>query len=69
MFPGKNRRDDRLLERAQLTPPQAVHDVMLQGGMERIKVAHNANSISSTSVAPMACRSTGLSSASCMVSA
>src|SRR5262249_56157712 len=43
MFSGKNRRDDRILERAQLTPPQTIHDVMLQGGMERLKGAHSAN--------------------------
>ncbi len=66
---GENRRDDSLLKRPQFTPSQAVDNMVLQGRMQAIKMAHKSNSISSTSVAPIACRSTGLSSASLMVSA
>ena len=48
---------------------QTVDDVVLQRGMESIEVSHSSSSIASTSVAPIACRSTGVSSASLIVNA
>ena len=53
----------------KLPPSQAVDDVVLDRRMELVEVAHRFNSISSTSEAPIACRSTGVSSVSAMVRA
>ncbi len=69
VLPGENAGDHLLLEGSQLPPTQAVDDVVLQRRMELIEVAHKFSSISSTSAAPIACRSTGVSSVSATVRA
>jgi hypothetical protein len=50
----ENLRDCRVLKGPELAPAQAVRDVMLQGGMEAIEVAHWSSSTSSTSDEPIA---------------
>ena len=69
MLPGDDPWNDRFLKRTEVTPTQTVDDVMLQGRMEKVKVAHRSSSISSTFETAMACRSTWLNSASLSVSA
>ena len=69
VLPGQDARDHLLLEGPQLPPAQAVDDVVLDRRMELVEVAHRSSSISSTSDAPIACRSTGVSSVSAMVRA
>ena len=53
----------------QRRPAEAVHDVVLDGGMEPIERAHGSMAMSSTDNPPAADRSVGVSSASLIVSA
>ena len=65
---GQQLRDDGILKRPQFAPAEAVDDVVLQRGMEKIEVAHRSSEMSSTLFAPTASRSTGVSSDSASVS-
>ena len=65
----KERLDRRLLKWPQLTPTQTVDDVMLQRRMQLVEWVHSDSSISSTLAAPIACRSTAVSSDSEIVRA
>ena len=58
MLPSHDLWNDRLLKRTEITPTQAVDDVMLQGRMKEVEVTHRSSSISSTFETVMACRST-----------
>lgn len=60
MLPGKDRLDAQLLERPQLPPPQRVHNVMLQRGVEPVEAVHSLSSTSSTDDTPAAACSVGL---------
>ena len=61
--------DCGFLKWAQGLPAQAVDDVVLDGWVEALEGTHSFSSMSSTSVAPRALRSTSVSSASSIVSA
>ena len=62
----ENRRDRLLLKCAQFAPPERVHDVVLERGMQPVECRHRRNSISSTVATA---RSWSLNSASATVRA
>ena len=69
MLSREDFRDDRILKWSQFTPSKTVDDVMLQGGVKLLEMAHSSSSISSTLDAPIAWRSIAVSSDSLMVKA
>ena len=62
MATRKDGLNDCLLERTEILPAEAVDDVVLQGRVKAVERRHGSNSMSSTSLAAVAFRSTAVSS-------